>query len=297
MLNIILLRALELWVRCRFGFIPNARPARRGLAADGHGVAGGGSAHDDSTLELCRMAYADKLPPPSSCCQHCRDFSGGFANSLGAEDMVLTDLIAKLGLGIEIFSLDTGRLPAETYPAATSGRALPQPPGDGVLPADRRHRAIRARTRHQRLLPVGGAAQGVLRGAQDRAAQARAGRPPGLDLGLRRQQSLTRVDLADREFDADNGLWKFNPLIEWTEAEVWEYLRAHDVPYNALHDQHYPPSAARPVPGRFPWRRRPRRPLVVGKPRFQGVWPASESLAAAPPRQLSARQPNSVQRA
>ncbi len=58
--------------------------------------------------------------------------------------------------------------------------------------------------------------------------------------GLRRQQSLTRVDLADREFDADNGLWKFNPLIEWTEAEVWEYLRANDVPYNALHDQHYP---------------------------------------------------------
>ena len=85
--------------------------------------------------------------------------------------------------------------------------------------------------------------------------------------GLRRQQSLTRVDLADREFDADNGLWKFNPLIEWTEAEVWEYLRANDVPYNALHDQHYPSIGCAPLyPGDFHGRRRPRRPLVVGNP-------------------------------
>ena len=63
------------------------------------------------------MAYADKLPATEQLLERiARDYRPAvFANSLGAEDMVLTDLIAKLGLDIEIFSLDTGRLPAETY--------------------------------------------------------------------------------------------------------------------------------------------------------------------------------------
>jgi phosphoadenosine phosphosulfate reductase len=58
--------------------------------------------------------------------------------------------------------------------------------------------------------------------------------------GLRRAQSVTRTDLALREFDATHGLVKFNPLADWSEEEVWAYVRDREVPYNALHDRGYP---------------------------------------------------------
>ena len=57
---------------------------------------------------------------------------------------------------------------------------------------------------------------------------------------MRREQAPTRKDLADSEWDADNQLQKFNPLIEWTNSDVWAYIRHFGVPYNALHDKHYP---------------------------------------------------------
>jgi len=58
--------------------------------------------------------------------------------------------------------------------------------------------------------------------------------------GLRREQATTRGDVQTEIFDAANGLMKFNPLATWSNAEVWQYIRAHRVPYNALHDRHYP---------------------------------------------------------
>ena len=50
---------------------------------------------------------------------------------------------------------------------------------------------------------------------------------------------MTRSDLAHEEFDAVHGLPKFNPLADWSEDDVWTYIRARDVPYNALHDRGY----------------------------------------------------------
>ena len=58
--------------------------------------------------------------------------------------------------------------------------------------------------------------------------------------GLRAQQATTRDGLPLREFDAGNQLEKFNPLSEWSEREVWAYIRANKVPYNRLHDKHTP---------------------------------------------------------
>jgi phosphoadenosine phosphosulfate reductase len=57
--------------------------------------------------------------------------------------------------------------------------------------------------------------------------------------GLRRGQSITRRDVAVEEFDATHGLVKFNPLVDWSRDDVWSYLRANRVPYNALHDRGY----------------------------------------------------------
>ena len=58
--------------------------------------------------------------------------------------------------------------------------------------------------------------------------------------GMRAAQATTRRSLTVREFDEGNQLEKFNPLSDWTEQEVWAYIRLHQVPYNALHDQFYP---------------------------------------------------------
>lgn len=57
--------------------------------------------------------------------------------------------------------------------------------------------------------------------------------------GLRRDQAPTRKDLAEVEFDADNGLHKFSPLLDWSLSEVWDYLKQYGVPYNLLHDKGY----------------------------------------------------------
>ena len=58
--------------------------------------------------------------------------------------------------------------------------------------------------------------------------------------GLRREQSVTRADLNVIEWDEANGLYKINPLIDWTEKQVWDYVHAEKIPYNKLHDQGYP---------------------------------------------------------
>jgi len=57
--------------------------------------------------------------------------------------------------------------------------------------------------------------------------------------GQRREQAANRAQSPEQEFDALHGLEKFNPLADWTEAAVWEYIRSYDVPYNRLYDQGY----------------------------------------------------------
>ncbi|HQT26374.1 MAG TPA: phosphoadenylyl-sulfate reductase, partial [Burkholderiales bacterium] len=58
--------------------------------------------------------------------------------------------------------------------------------------------------------------------------------------GMRRQQSPTRSDLREVEYDEENGLYKYNPLLEWSEKEIWSYARMRNVPYNELHDKGFP---------------------------------------------------------
>lgn len=163
------------------------------------------------------------------------------ANSLGAEDMVLTDLIARDGLAIGSFSLDTGRLPAETYELLGQlAERYPTHPVQVLFPE------AAATEQYVRVYGINGFYDSVE--ARKACCQVRklgplkralAGKTAWIT-GLRREQSPTRQDLSDRGFDADNGLMKFNPLIDWTEKDVWAYIREYGVPYNALHDRHYP---------------------------------------------------------
>jgi phosphoadenosine phosphosulfate reductase len=178
--------------------------------------------------------------------QAARDFPPVvFANSLGAEDMVLTDIIArnfmtKNGLDIAMFSLDTGRLPQETY---------------DLMQAVRKHYAVPLQVYFpDSALVESYVARHGINGFYDSVEnrkgccfvrkveplrRALAGKGAWIT-GMRRDQAVTRGTLEVSSFDADNGLQKFNPLLDWTNKDVWAYIRRHDVPYNKLHDRFYP---------------------------------------------------------
>src|SRR5450756_924031 len=163
-----------------------------------------------------------------------------FASSLGLEDQVLTAMIAEAKLDIPIFTLDTGRLYPETYDLIArtkerygvtihvyfpvAGEVEEMVDRDGVnLFRD----SIEARKRCCAVRKVR-----PLRRAQRE-----------LDAwicGLRSGQGATRQKVAVAEWDDAADLVKINPLAAWDEAGVWSYVRAHDVPYNRLHDAGFP---------------------------------------------------------
>lgn len=163
-----------------------------------------------------------------------------FANSLGAEDMVLTDLIWQKGLNIDVASIDTGRLPVETLALMTQieqhyGQTLvrytPEPADvsayvsqyglDGFYDSvDARKACCQAR----KVIPLRAALKDYR----------------GWVTGIRSAQSPTRTRLKPVDMDPAFDRIKINPLTDWSEVEVWEYLKTHHVPYNPLHDQNYP---------------------------------------------------------
>jgi phosphoadenosine phosphosulfate reductase len=167
-------------------------------------------------------------------------FPAALASSFGAEDMVLTDLIARNALAIGIFTLDTGRLPGETYELIDRAR------DHYGLPIEVYYPDARALERYVGANGINAFYRSVelrqdccaIRKTEP-LARALAGRRAWIT-GQRRSQSLTRNELAVSEFDATHGLHKFNPLAEWSDDEVWSYIRAQAVPYNALHDRGYP---------------------------------------------------------
>ena len=162
------------------------------------------------------------------------------ANSLGAEDMVLTDLILSEKLDIEIFSLDTGRLPLETYDLIAE---VKKHYGLALKLYYPRHEPIEEYTRQNGINAFYESVE--LRKACCHARKveplqrALAGKKAWIT-GLRAQQSATREGLPTRTFDESNGLEKYNPLADWTEKEVWAYIKLNKIPYNALHDRFYP---------------------------------------------------------
>ena len=170
-----------------------------------------------------------------------RDFAPvAFANSMGAEDMVLTDLIAKHQLAIEMFSLDTGRLPQETYDLMQAVRTRYSTPLKIYFPEAAQVEEFVAKN----------GVNGFYDSVELRKGccymrkvvplrRALAGKRAWVT-GLRREQAVTRGGLEESSFDADHGMQKFNPLLEWNNDEVWAYIKQNDVPYNKLHDQFYP---------------------------------------------------------
>jgi phosphoadenosine phosphosulfate reductase len=185
-----------------------------------------------------------------------------FANSFGAEDMLLTDLLCRHAPGIEIFSLDTGRLPPETYRLMQHAMRhyhisirVHFPDYRAVEEYVRSHGPdafydsieLRKRCCHIRKVePL----RRALRGKQ------------AWITGLRREQSPSRRDLQVEEWDAVHGLRKFNPLLDWSQDEVWTCIRHFAIPYNELHDKHYPSIGCAPCT----------RAITVGEDIRAGRW-------------------------
>ena len=162
------------------------------------------------------------------------------AASFGAEDMVLIDMVARMRLPVSVFTLDTGRLPADTYdlidkarerygltidvycPDATATEAYAREHGVNAF-----YRAVALRERCCAIRKT------------EPLRRALAGKGAWIT-GLRREQAVTRRAIAAEEFDVAHGLQTFNPLADWSLEDVWSYVHRHDVPYNRLHDRGYP---------------------------------------------------------
>ena len=163
-----------------------------------------------------------------------------FASSLGAEDQVLTDLIARVAPSTPMFTIDTGRLPQETYDlledtSARYGLAIevlfPDPADVEPMVCRRGPNLFRRGVEDRKLC------------CHVRKVKPLQRRLAGLEAwicGLRREQAVTRQSIQKIEWDEAFGLYKINPLADWTEQQVWDYIRKNGVPYNSLHDQGYP---------------------------------------------------------
>lgn len=170
----------------------------------------------------------------------------GFATSMGAEDQVLTDMICSIDKSTNIFTLDTGRLFPETYqlieetckkydikiniffPDYEKVEKMIREKGINLFYHSVENRELCCNIRKKDPLK---------RAFKDLDAWI---------CGLRRDQSITRLNNQLVEWDEQNGLFKINPLIDWTEEQVWKYIKENKIPYNELHDKGFPSIGCQP---------------------------------------------------
>lgn len=162
------------------------------------------------------------------------------ASSLGAEDQVLTHMLLTVNPKARIFVLDTGRLHQETYDVMAMTMARYQMTYEVYFPeADAVETLLRAKgpnsfyesienrkdcCRIRKVLPLKRALHGTR----------------AWITGQRREQSQTRTELEEIEWDNAHHCIKLNPLADWTTDEVWDYIQTHDIPVNYLHKHGYP---------------------------------------------------------
>jgi phosphoadenosine phosphosulfate reductase len=185
-----------------------------------------------------------------------------YSNSLGAEAMVLTDIIWTHVPEIDIFSIDTGRLPQETYELLEKLE----------LRYKKRIRLVYPDTAAVEALVARQGINGFYHSPEARVSccdvrkiepfkRAIAGYGAWVT-GVRREQSATRALGQPFEWDSQHGLTKVSPLLEWTEEQVWQYIHARQLPYNALHNKGYPSIGCQPCT----------RAIQPGESRRAGRW-------------------------
>lgn len=169
-----------------------------------------------------------------------------FTSSLGAEDQVLTDIISKINPEIQIITIDTGRLFYETYnliektklkynlnlkllfPDKEEVEKMVNEKGINLF-----YESIEKRRQCCEIRKINSLKRAI----------------SGVDVwitGLRKNQSVTRTNFEMIEWNDEYKILKVNPLINWSEEDVWNYIRLHKVPYNELHNKNYPSIGCQP---------------------------------------------------
>lgn len=163
-----------------------------------------------------------------------------YASSLGAESIVLTDLIWTRVPGVDIVTIDTGRLPDETLALIAQLEARY---GKRIRVFFPQAAAVE---QYVRVNGINGFYESLAQ-RQDCCAirkvepfnRAVAGYKAWIT-GVRREQSETRAGNQPIQLDVRNGLQQISPLLDWTEQDVWTWIRGHGLPYNPLHDRGFP---------------------------------------------------------
>jgi phosphoadenosine phosphosulfate reductase len=202
---------------------------------------------DKETIQKLDEAFGKKSPQ-EVLTYFLKEYKGRIAlsSSLGIEDQVLTHMVHAIAPETKVFTLDTGRLFPETYslidktnkhfginiqvyfPESAKVEEMVRTKGINLF-----YDSIENRKECCRIRKI----EPLRRAFKD------------LDVwicGLRKDQSITRFYSSMVEWDEVNGLIKINPLINWNERMVWEYIRSFQVPYNELHDKGFPSIGCQP---------------------------------------------------
>jgi thioredoxin-dependent adenylylsulfate APS reductase len=193
--------------------------------------------------EVTRLAHVYETRSPQEVLKWMLEHFGSQAaicTSLQADGMAILDMAWRIDPKVRVFTIDTGRLPQETYalldqvrekynleievyfPDATQVESIVRRHGTNLF-----YRSVQSRLlccEARKVLPL----QRVLNTLDAWVT------------GLRRDQSSTRATVSKIELDVDHGgLIKVNPLADWTEEQVWNYIRTNNVPYHPFYDHGY----------------------------------------------------------
>ncbi|RXJ77680.1 phosphoadenylyl-sulfate reductase [Arcobacter sp. F155] len=162
------------------------------------------------------------------------------SSSLGAEDQVLTDMVLKVDKSANIFTLDTGRLHPETYDVMDATNLKYGVKLNVFFPLNEKVEELYQKQ------GINGHFESIENrknccNIRKMEPLRRALKPLKVWItGLRAAQSVTRTDMPVVEYDENFEVIKVNPLINWSEEDVWNYIKQNNVPYNKLHDQGFP---------------------------------------------------------
>ncbi len=185
------------------------------------------------------------------------------STSFQADGMVILDIAHRMGVDLRVATIDTGRMPPETYNLIDAIRERYDIPIETYLPD---HNEV-----SDFLTQFGANAFYNSVSLRLLCCQIRKTHPmekllEGLDAwiaGVRRSHSATRRDVGKIEIDdAHGGIVKVNPLADWTDERVWAYIKANDVPYNKLYDIGYTSIGCAPCT----------RPISAGEDTRAGRW-------------------------
>lgn len=191
--------------------------------------------------------FADSAP--EELLQHFTEVYGdhiALSSSLSIEDQVLTDILLRINSKAKIFTLDTGRLFPETYQLIDKTNLHYNIKMEVFCPQTE---ALQQFVKEQGINPFYESLEKRHACCEVRKLEPLRRAFHTLDAwicGLRKEQSVTRKDMHKIEWDGNHNILKINPLISWSETQVWDYIKSNNVPYNKLHDKGYPSIGCEP---------------------------------------------------